>query len=124
MTRHSVHFGPVLGSVGVDATLSASEAEAAKHDPATDDKPQSFASADSNILTPDSQDSFLIKMADAMSAVSVGSLSRIAGGEDVVAPVFQCLQIKPMASQNGQERYRVVMNDTTNFMQGMIGQRE
>ncbi|KAK5135705.1 hypothetical protein LTR08_004691 [Meristemomyces frigidus] len=62
-------------------------------------------------------------MADAMSVVSVGSLEQIGRGLLPESPVLQCVQIKPMASQNGNERYRVVMNDTQNFIQGMLGQQ-
>jgi len=63
-------------------------------------------------------------MADPSSIISHGCLAKIEQNESVVDPVMQCLQIKPMASQNNQERYRVVMNDTANFIQGMLGQRE
>lgn len=63
-------------------------------------------------------------MADATSIISHGVLAQIAVGQQVGEPVLQCVQIKPMASQNGVERFRVVMNDTVNFIQGMLGQRE
>lgn len=64
-------------------------------------------------------------MADPASALSVGALKRIFGGEMVHEPVFQCVQIKPMASnQNGTERWRVVFNDSQNFIQSMLAQRE
>lgn len=63
-------------------------------------------------------------MADAYSAVTSGALRRIFGGEELLEPVLQCVQIKPMASNNGQERYRVVLNDTQNFIQSMIAQRK
>jgi replication factor A1 len=62
-------------------------------------------------------------MADAMSAITVGALEQIARGEMPENPVMQCVQIKPMASNQGNERYRVVMSDTKNFIQGMMGQR-
>ena len=75
-------------------------------------------------LTPDTQDSELFNMADATAAISVGSLEQIGRSMLPDNPVLQCVQIKPMASQNGNERYRVVMNDTQNFIQGMLGQRE
>ncbi|KFY69575.1 hypothetical protein V496_00122 [Pseudogymnoascus sp. VKM F-4515 (FW-2607)] len=40
---------------------------------------------------------------------------------DFPVPVCQCVQIKPLASQgNGQERYRVVLSDTKNFVQSML----
>ena len=64
-------------------------------------------------------------MAEAFNALSHGCLSRIAeDANSIVDPILQCVQIKPMNSTNGAERYRVVMNDSTNFMQGMLGQRE
>ena len=59
-----------------------------------------------------------------MSVISVGALEQVASGDMPDEPILQCVQIKPMASQNGNERYRVVMNDTKNFIQGMLGQRE
>ncbi|KAI7689463.1 replication factor A 1, rfa1, partial [Hortaea werneckii] len=62
-------------------------------------------------------------MADAMSVLSVGALEQVATGELPQEPIMQCVQIKPMASQNGNERYRVVMNDSRNFIQGMLGQQ-
>lgn len=78
-------------------------------------------------LTPDSQDSQLARMADAYSALSHGALLQICQGNlSVEQPVLQCVQIKPMnnANQTGPERWRVVMSDSINFMQGMLGQRE
>lgn len=64
-------------------------------------------------------------MANPINAISVGCLRRVFAGESVVDPVVQCVQIKPMPSMpNGQERYRVVFNDTINFIQSMIAQRE
>lgn len=63
-------------------------------------------------------------MADAASALTLGSLARAAAREDVPQPILQCLQIKAMASQTGtSDRYRVVMSDSVNYMQGMITQR-
>ncbi|KAK5124363.1 hypothetical protein LTR85_001580 [Meristemomyces frigidus] len=62
-------------------------------------------------------------MADAASAISVGSLELVGQGQIPDNPILQCVQIKPMASQNGNERYRVVMNDTRNFIQGMLAQQ-
>ena len=47
---------------------------------------------------------------DAASALTQGALRRISEGEDVVEPIVQCVQIKPMApGANGQERYRDVL---------------
>lgn len=61
---------------------------------------------------------------DAFSAVSHGCLRQVFSGEDVVDPVVQCVQIKPMqAGANGAERFRVVFNDTVNFIQSMIAQQ-
>ncbi len=77
-------------------------------------------------LTPNSEENESAKMEDAASKVlSVGSLLRITqNSESSEEPVLQCVQIKPMASANGMERFRVVMSDSVNFMQGMLGQRE
>jgi replication factor A1 len=63
-----------------------------------------------------------ISMADPTNVMSRGVLARIAGGdENVGEPIVQCVQIKSMApGANGQERWRVVWNDTTNFIQSMI----
>lgn len=61
---------------------------------------------------------------DAASALTHGALRRISDGEDVHEPIVQCVQIKPMApGANGQERYRVVWNDSLNFIQSMITQQ-
>lgn len=60
-----------------------------------------------------------------MDALSVGCMRKIFSGETVVDPIVQCVQIKPMQqNQNGVERYRVVFNDSVNFIQSMIAQRE
>ena len=75
-------------------------------------------------LTPDSQDSERFRMADALSQLTEGCLRRITDGGQEDNPVVQCVQIKPMNNQTGAERYRVVMSDSINFMQGMLGQRE
>lgn len=75
-------------------------------------------------LTPDSQNSEILRMADALSQLTQGCLRRITEGGTEENPIVQCVQIKPMNSQNAAERYRVVMSDSINFMQGMLGQRE
>lgn len=63
-------------------------------------------------------------MADPMEVLSVGCLRRVFAGEEVTNPIVQCVQIKPMQNQaNGVERFRVVFNDTHNFIQSMIAQR-
>ena len=61
---------------------------------------------------------------DASQVISVGALRQAAENQEVEAPILQCVQLKPMSSQNGAERFRVVMNDSVNFMQGMLGQRK
>lgn len=64
-------------------------------------------------------------MANPLDAISVGCLRRVFNNETVTDPIVQCVQIKPMQSQpNGVERYRVVFNDTNNFIQSMIATRE
>lgn len=64
-------------------------------------------------------------MGDPFNAISHGALRSITEGQHVDSPILQCVQIKPMAQgQNGTERWRVVFNDTVNFIQGMIAQRE
>jgi replication factor A1 len=61
---------------------------------------------------------------DAVSALTHGALRRISDDEPCVDPIVQCVQIKPMApGAQGQERYRVVWNDTVNFIQSMITQQ-
>ena len=63
-------------------------------------------------------------MADPMHVLSQGCLARItAGGEEIDNPVFQVLQIKPMASTNGRDRWRIVMSDSVNFIQTMLTER-
>ena len=84
----------------------------------------SFSSEGERILTPTSDEYGELTMADAQGAVSAGALAQINEGTQVETPVLQCVQIKPMASQQGQERYRVVMNDSVNFIQCMLAQRK
>jgi len=84
----------------------------------------SSTSTTEGTLTPGSQHSESNRMADALGVLSVGSLAQINSGEQVESMVLQCVQIKPMASQQGQERYRVVMNDSVHFIQCMLAQRE
>ncbi|TKA83293.1 hypothetical protein B0A55_00771, partial [Friedmanniomyces simplex] len=62
-------------------------------------------------------------MADALGVISAGSLAQINSGNPPDNPVLQCVQIKPMPSPQGQERYRVVMNDSLNFIQCMLAQQ-
>lgn len=63
-------------------------------------------------------------MADPTSVISRGALASISAGQDVGEPIVQCVQIKPMqAGANGLERYRVVWNDTANFIQSMMTQQ-
>ena len=63
-------------------------------------------------------------MANPMDAITTGCLRRVFAGENIVDPVVQCVQIKPMANSNtGVERFRVVFNDTVNFIQSMLAQQ-
>jgi hypothetical protein len=119
------HLGGVA-STRPRPTLDAFEASAVTNDqPPPPYEPNSSPSSNGT-LTPDSVDSQLANMADAASAITLGSLRQIAeqGVESLENPIVQCVQIKPMNSPNGIERYRVVMNDTQNFMQGMLAQRK
>ncbi|CAK4032170.1 related to single-stranded DNA-binding replication A (RPA), large (70 kD) subunit and related [Lecanosticta acicola] len=60
-------------------------------------------------------------MTDALGAITIGALKSITEGVTIDNPILQCVQIKPMANNNnGQERWRIVFNDTVNFIQGMI----
>lgn len=62
---------------------------------------------------------------DLSDVLTKGALRQISDNDlQTPEPIVQCVQIKPMANQNGVERFRVVMNDGVNFMQGMLGQRE
>ncbi|KAI4134715.1 MAG: hypothetical protein LQ347_001297 [Umbilicaria vellea] len=64
--------------------------------------------------------------ADAASHISQGALNAIFNSGDdpssvVSQPVLQCVQIKPLAGQQGApERYRVVFSDILNFVQSML----
>jgi hypothetical protein len=81
-------------------------------------------SSSTGTLTPDTQDSELFKMADAANALDRGSLLQATLGTlQIEQPTLQCLQVRPMSAQSGQERWRVVMSDGINFMQGMLGSR-
>ena len=41
-----------------------------------------------------------------------------------VKPVLQCVQVKPIPAQQGQqERFRVVFSDISNFVQSMLATR-
>lgn len=77
----------------------------------------SSTDSDNLILTPTST------MGDATSAITHGALRRVFGGEELTDVVVQVVQIKPMTGQSGIERYRVVFNDTINFIQAMVGQQ-
>ena len=79
------------------------------------------SSHSSSTFTPPSFDS----MADALGAITIGALKKITEEVNIENPILQCVQIKPMANNNnGQERWRVVFNDTVNFIQGMIAIRK
>ena len=89
--------------------------------PPRTNKASDTSSISSGTLTEDSQASEFARMADALGAISQGALRRISNNEEVVDPIVQCVQIKPMgAGTNGEPRYRVVWNDTINFIQSMI----
>lgn len=63
-------------------------------------------------------------MASAAGALSVGCLDRINQDEHVEDPVVQCVQIKPMGENTSAgQRFRVVWNDSRNFIQSMITQQ-
>lgn len=106
------------------AAFDASSAQTRAATPPNQTSTSDSSPTSSGTLTDDSQLSAIERMADAYGAVTAGAFRRIFGGEDIPEPVLQCVQIKPMASNNGQERYRIVLNDTVNFIQSMIAQRE
>lgn len=60
----------------------------------------------------------------ALNAIDAGSLQAIFQNTPgrVEQPVLQCVQIKPMQQNNGEqtERYRVVFSDTKNYVQTML----
>jgi hypothetical protein len=66
-----------------------------------------------------------VNMADAAGVLSAGVLRGVTEGQVVENPIVQCVQIKPMSANQatGQERWRVVFNDSINFMQGMLASR-
>ena len=63
-------------------------------------------------------------IAKAMRRMDAGSLNDIFENTPgrVEQPVVQCVQIKPIASQEpgGPERYRVVFSDSKNYVQTML----
>ncbi|KAI9848447.1 MAG: Replication factor A protein 1 [Sclerophora amabilis] len=68
---------------------------------------------------------------DAASHITQGSLSAIFNSADnaeaaAQQPVVQCVQIKPLASQQqgGPERFRVVFSDIRNYVQSMLATRK
>ncbi|KAF7632044.1 hypothetical protein AFLA_012886 [Aspergillus flavus NRRL3357] len=64
---------------------------------------------------------------DAASQVSVGALSAIFDETkpQILEPVVQCVQIKPLPpQQNNQERYRAVFSDISNYVQTMLATPE
>ena len=93
-----------------------------------DTPPPSPGNLSPGTLTPDSQASELARMAEATPTLTAGCLEQTttsAEGTDLGQPIVQCLQVKQMGSvQNGVERWRVVMNDGINFMQGMLSTGE
>ncbi|KAE8321404.1 hypothetical protein BDV39DRAFT_185810 [Aspergillus sergii] len=64
---------------------------------------------------------------DAASQISVGALSAIFDETkpQILEPVVQCVQIKPLPpQQNNQERYRAVFSDISNYVQTMLATPE
>ncbi len=46
------------------------------------------------------------------------------GNPSATQPVLQCVQVKPIAGQQGgPERFRVVFSDISNFVQSMLSSR-
>lgn len=119
MTKHFIASSDVLARRGdsINAFALKASNNISSHN-------TSFSSEGERILTPTSDEYEDITMADAQGAVSAGALAQINEGIQVDNPVLQCVQIKPMASQQNQERYRVVMNDSVNFIQCMLAQRK
>lgn len=110
-------------SAAVSASLIASQAHAPRGEEEEASSPASTNTLQSDAeLTPNSQESEPLSM-NASDVLTQGALRQITDGVQIDSPVVQCVQIKPMASQNGVERFRVVMSDSINFMQGMLGQR-
>ncbi|KAK3674603.1 Replication factor A protein 1 [Recurvomyces mirabilis] len=118
MTKHFIASSDVLARRG--DSINAFALKASKNIPPHN---TSFSSEGEKILTPTSDEYEDMTMADAQGAVSAGALAQINEGIQVDNPVLQCVQIKPMASQQNQERYRVVMNDSVNFIQCMLAQQ-
>lgn len=125
MTRRHPHSPPEAAADPAAVTRKCIfNASASASAPTSSNAARTASFTWSGILTPDSQQDGYIKMADAMDALTRGCLRQITENPDsVTQPIVQCVQIKPMNSQQGAERYRVVMNDSINFMQGMLGQR-
>jgi hypothetical protein len=111
MTRRQNTLGRVV--VGANATGSALSIETSSLHNSNDTDA---------VLTPTSDTP---TMTDAFGALTTGALRQICDGQQVDNPIVQCVQIKPMAAnqQTGQERWRVVFNDSVNFIQGMIAIR-
>lgn len=66
-------------------------------------------------------------MGDPASMLTLGCLQQMFtdGEAHPQDPIVQCLQIKPMQSQqSGVERYRIVLSDSRNFIQSMLGSRK
>lgn len=65
--------------------------------------------------------------ADALRRIDAGCLADIFADRPgrVEHPVVQAVQIKPIAAQGGaQERHRVILNDTKNYVQTMLAVQE
>ena len=76
--------------------LSSRDASALQTPPNDED---SQSSTSTQTLTPDSQTSDILRMADALSVLTQGCLLQVTEGTPVENPVVQCLQIKPMNNQ-------------------------
>ena len=61
---------------------------------------------------------------NALAAMSAGSLQAIFQDTPgrVQQPIVQCVQVKPMQQNNGEqmERFRVVFSDSKNYVQTML----
>lgn len=77
-------------------------------------------------LTPNSNASDSFTMANAMPQLTGGSLLQTTiDYTNMGQPIVQCVQVKQMnPAADGSDRWRVVMNDGVNFMQGMLSAGE
>ena len=124
MTRQIVYLGKLSENASA-SRVSSHSSSIASNKTASPETTSTSTTSSQGTLTPDSQHSQHLKMADATNVITQGCLRQITENTlTAEQPIVQCVQIKPMASQGTVERYRVVMNDSVNFMQGMLSQRE